>query len=90
MIRITRIKIFPFDVSTMGKQLRAFAEVDIDDEITIRGIKIIESKSGGLFIGFPSQKAKDGKFYDLIVPKNKSIATVIRDRIIDAYQNHLY
>ncbi len=88
MLRITRIKIFPFDVGALGKQTRAFAEVDIDDEITIKGIKIIESKNGGLFIGFPSQKGKDGRYHDLIVPRNSLIASVIRDRIIEAYRNH--
>lgn len=47
----------------------AFFDFKTDDEITIRGFRIV-SGAKGLFIASPSEKGKDGKYYDsIILPK---------------------
>ena len=63
-MKITAIKIYPFDFGSSQSPLRAYADVVLDDLILIKGFRIMVSKSGGLFVGIPSKKGKDGKYYD--------------------------
>ena len=53
--------------------------------------KIIESvinfaKSGGLFIGMPSKKGKDNKYYDQIEFKVNGFRYELQTRILEAYK----
>ena len=61
-MKITEIKIYPFDLGSSQSSLRAYADVVLDDLLVIKGFKILAAKSGGLFIGMPSKKGKDGKY----------------------------
>jgi stage V sporulation protein G len=86
-VEITRIRIFPFEQPGGQSKIRAYAEVDLDDALIIRGIRIIESKSGGLFIALPSAKTPRGDFRDLVIAKDKALAADMRDKIISAYKS---
>ncbi|MFA7421583.1 MAG: septation protein SpoVG family protein [Melioribacteraceae bacterium] len=44
----------------------AFFDFQTDDGILIKGFRIV-SGANGLFIASPSEKGKDGKYYDSIV-----------------------
>lgn len=55
--------------SDSGGKTAAFFDVQTDDEIIIKGFRIVNG-TNGLFISLPDQKGKDGKFYDtVILPK---------------------
>lgn len=49
-------KVFPFNGAGNTK---AFATLVIDDVVAVKGFKVVESRSGDLFVGFPSTKGKD-------------------------------
>tara|TARA_R110001583_G_scaffold129743_1_gene281583 strand:- start:2058 stop:2339 length:282 start_codon:yes stop_codon:yes gene_type:complete len=51
-------------VENMGK-LMAFFDIQTEDDFVIKGFKIVNG-SAGLFVGFPSNKNKDGEFFDTI------------------------
>lgn len=54
--------------STTSKTL-AFFDIQLDNEIIIKGFRIING-SKGLFISAPDEKGKDGKFHEtVILPK---------------------
>lgn len=44
----------------------AFFDFQTDDGILIKGFRIV-SGTNGLFIASPSEKGKDGKYYDSVV-----------------------
>jgi len=44
----------------------AFFDFQTDDGILIKGFRIV-SGANGLFIASPSEKGKDGKYYDSVV-----------------------
>ena len=47
----------------------AFFDIETEEEIIIKGFRIVNG-ANGLFVSFPDEKGKDGKFYDkVIVPK---------------------
>lgn len=87
MIRVTDVKIFPFDVGEPSSKVRAYAEVTLEDCLSIRGFKIVETESGGLFVGFPSRKGKDNEYHDWVIPTTPEYKKYLRDRIIEAYKN---
>lgn len=47
----------------------AFLDVQTNDGISIKGFRLV-SGANGLFLAAPSEKGKDGKFYDTVtLPK---------------------
>lgn len=84
-MNITSIKIYPFDTGIQQSSLRAYADVVFDDFLLIKGFKILVSKSGGLFIGMPSKKGKDGKYYNQVEFKNDDFISDLRSSILEAY-----
>lgn len=86
MLKITDIKIYPFDTGNIGGQVRGYADVTIEDALLLKGFKIIEAEKGGLFVGFPNQKTRDGKYKDLVIPLNNEIKEYLRKSIIDRYK----
>ncbi|MBC8283815.1 MAG: septation protein SpoVG family protein [Nitrospinae bacterium] len=85
-MNITSIKIYPFDAGIPQSSLRAYADVVLDDLLVIKGFKVLVAKSGGLFIGMPSQKGKDGKYYDQIEFKADDFQSELRARILESYK----
>lgn len=83
---ITAVKIYPFDHGGPESALRAYADVTFDGAILIKGFRVLAAKNGGLFVGFPSQKGKDGKFYDTVEFKSDSLQSALRLAILEAYK----
>ena len=46
-------------------KIRAFFDLETEDGFTLKGFKLVEG-SNGLFVGFPSQKDKEGEYNDTI------------------------
>ena len=63
-MKISRLN--PFDGSS---KTVAFFDVETEEGINIKGFTLVEG-TNGLFAGVPSDKGKDGKYYDRVyVPK---------------------
>ena len=82
---ITEVKIYPFDTGEPDSSMRAYADVTLDQAILIKGFRVMVSKSGGLFVGLPSKRGKDGKFYDLVQFKSESLLFNLRSAVLEAY-----
>jgi len=85
-MNVTSVKIYPFDAGISQGSLQAYADVVLDDSVLIRGFRILASKSGGLFIGMPSKKGKNGKYYDQVEFKTDALKSLLRNQILDAYK----
>ena len=85
-MEITGIRIYPFDTAASGGKIRAIADVDLDGCLTIKGIRILESKSGGLFLGMPSMKTRSGQYRDMVIFTDKEFAEKFRHLVIEAYK----
>ncbi len=85
-MNITAVKIYPFDSGEPDSSLRAYADVTLDEEILLKGFRVFASKNGGLFVGFPSKKGKDGKFYDTVEFKSETLQSNLRSAILEAYK----
>jgi stage V sporulation protein G len=88
IMEITSIKIIPFDTGTRGGKIRAVADVEFDNVLLVKGIRVLEGASGGLFLGMPSIRKRDGTYRDMVVLTEKSFSDDFRHQIIEAYRNY--
>jgi len=86
-MEITGVKIFPFEPGDLQKNLKAYAEITLDDALIIKGIKIFEKENGGIFITFPAIQGKDKTFHEIVIPKTSGIKKRIREAILKVYKN---
>lgn len=82
-IQISEIKIFP--IKNGQTKVRAFAQLVLNNCFKISGLRIIEGDNG-LFIGYPSEKGKDGKYYEVVHPINRKGVDVIQDSLLRQYE----
>ena len=72
-------------MSKGSSKIRAFAVVTFDDEFTVNAFKVVEGPNG-LFVGSPSQRGADGKFYNTIRMKRDSeINSEITEKVLAKY-----
>lgn len=88
MIEVTSVRVFPFDTAGMGGSIKAYAEVEINGSIILKGLRVLQTEAGGYFIGYPSQRARKNNFIDLIVP-DKEAAKLIREAIMTEFKKIL-
>lgn len=69
-------------------KLKAFASITLDNCFVIRGLKIIEGKSG-TFVAMPSRKRKDGEYQDIAHPINNEARAIMERVILRAYTEEL-
>ncbi len=86
-MEVTDIRIYPFDVGRRDQSIIAYAEVVIDHVLVIRGIRIIQSKSGGFFLGMPSVRTKTGEYRDIIMFKDRNVELHFREKVLESYRN---
>ena len=85
---ITAVKIYPFDSGEPDSSMKAYADVTFNDVVLIKGFRVLISKTGGLFVGFPSQKDKNGQFRDTVEFKSEELKFEVRSAILDAYKTY--
>jgi stage V sporulation protein G len=85
---ITAVKIYPFDSGEPDSSMRAYADVIFNDLILIKGFRVLTSKTGGLFVGLPSQKGKDGQFRDTVEFKSEELKSEVRSAILESYKTY--
>lgn len=76
-----KVKVSP--VKSSGNLL-ANASIEIEG-IVIKGFKLVEGRDND-FVSWPSQKGRDGKYYDQVFALNKDIRREVEDKILDEYE----
>ena len=59
------MKINRMNIGTTWGKTKAFFDIETEEGFGIKGFRIVEG-TNGLFVSFPSQKNKDGEYYDTI------------------------
>lgn len=90
-MEITTVTIYPFEQGESdqpGTHILAYADIVIDNQLLIKGFRIYRTKTGGLFVSYPAQKNRQGKYFDQVIPQTKETAALIRNQVLDAFQNY--
>ena len=85
-IEVTEVKIYPFDTTGIGGNVKAVASIKLNDILEIKDIKIVYSNNG-YFIQMPLKKTRTGEFVPIVNPLNKDLYLHIRRKILDAYKS---
>jgi len=70
------------------EKLKAFVNITFDDVFVVRGLKVIQGRSG-LFVCMPSRKLKDGSYKDIAHPIRNDFRQTLEDLILSRYQELL-
>ncbi len=65
--------------------LKAFADVSFAGVFIVKGLRVVEGKNG-LFVSMPSEKGKDGKWYDTAHPLTKEFRESLNEVVLEAYE----
>ena len=85
MARITSVVIRKYDKK--GNNLKAFANVTLDDQLVLTGIKVVMGNKG-LFISMPSNYSEsEDKYFDIFFPITADFREELQDAVIDAYKH---
>ena len=85
---ITHINIFPFKYKKGKIEVIAFVDITIEENLIIKGIRILKTKENGYFLSFPSQRHK-GEFIKTIDYKNSKYERYLRRKILDEYKSKI-
>jgi stage V sporulation protein G len=69
-------------------KLKAFASITLDNCFVIRGLKIIEGKTG-TFVAMPSRKRKDGEYQDIAHPINNEAREEMESIVLAEYRREV-
>lgn len=83
-MKITDVKIYP--VKNSDSTLKAFANITIDDEFVVKGLKIVEGKKG-VFLAMPSSKGADDQYYDDVFPVTADCREYLNTMVLGAYED---
>lgn len=85
-LEVTDIKVYPFDTTSAGGKIKAYAEVTFNSSLMVRGVKVVQGPGGGLFVAFPTQRDKEGHFHELIIPLDNATREMIRKKVLAEYK----
>jgi stage V sporulation protein G len=68
-----------------GSKIKAFFDIESQEGFLMKGFKIIDG-SKGLFISSPSEKDKDGKYWDRI-RFSAELTDTVNEKALAEYQN---
>ena len=75
-------RMYRFDTD---RPLKAFADIVVNDALLIKGIRVMDGKTG-LFVTMPSEQAKDQKWYDTVRCLTQEIRDQITNVVLKAYK----
>ena len=84
-LEVTDVKIYPFDTTGVGGNVKAVATIRINDILEIKDIKILYSNKG-YFIQMPTRKSRTGEFIPIVNPLSKELYLHIRRKVLDEYK----
>jgi DNA-binding cell septation regulator SpoVG len=85
-MKITAVRIFPFETREAGGRTVAYAEIEIDGGLLVRGLRVMESGSRGLFVGFPAQRVRRERLVELVTPLTREARRAVREAVIGEYK----
>lgn len=84
-IEVTDVRVFPVKEKKADSKLEAFASIVFGGVFCIKGIRIVNGKSGP-FVSFPQTKGtKEGEWLDLCFPVTKEFRDYISEKILSAW-----
>ena len=85
MTQDTKIEVVRLYRFENGGRVKAFCDLQIDDDYIIKGFKVVEGNEG-MFVGMPSEAGKNGRWFSTFLPLTDDVKNRIREAVITAYE----
>ena len=85
MTQDTKIEVVRLHRFENDGAVKAFCDVQFDDDYIIKGFRVVEGKEG-LFVGMPTEVGKNGKWYNTFQPLTNDVKNRLQDTVIRAYE----
>lgn len=68
-----------------GSSLKAFADVIINEQVLVKGVKVVKNRDGDLFVTMPKQQGKDGKWYETVRLLDEEAKQELQEIVLGAF-----
>ncbi|MDD5449449.1 MAG: SpoVG family protein [Candidatus Omnitrophica bacterium] len=82
LVKIEVDRLYRFD---NGGQLKAFADIVLAGQFSVRGFRVVDGKKG-LFVSMPSEIGKDGNWHDTFKPVTNEAKAELNRVVLEAYK----
>jgi len=81
----------PFKAKSGPTSLKAFADIVFNKQLVVCGMKVLLSKKGELFVGWPSKTTndKENPYRDIVYATDKDVRVAVSELILEAYENNI-
>ena len=79
MIEVARM--YRFD---NGGSLKAFADVIINGQVLVKGVRVADGRNG-LYVSMPSSQGKDSKWYSIVKILDDELKQELQQVVLEAY-----
>ena len=85
-LAVTSVQIFTFKDGPSLGHLRGLASIVLNDQIQIRGLRIMDGVNG-MFVGFPNDPFYKGEdFRSIVLPITRQLREHIENCVLEKYQ----
>ncbi|MCF0215608.1 MAG: septation protein SpoVG family protein [Fibrobacteraceae bacterium] len=85
-LAVTNVQVYPFKEGSNPGKARAYAAVILNDQIQLRGIRVMDGING-LFVAYPNDPFYKGEDYHTIYcPISRQLREHIENCILERYQ----
>ena len=67
-------------------RLEAYGSITLDGDFVINGIKVMRSKEGNLYVGYPSRRNQQGDYKDICYPMTQTLREDIHIKVMAKYE----
>ena len=88
-LAVTQVKVFPFKEEPSMGRMKGYANITLNDQFQIRGLRIMEGENG-LFVGYPNDPFYKGEDYrSVCFPTTRQLREHIETCVLEKYQASL-
>ncbi len=69
--------------------LKALATIVLDNQLAVRGMRVMARNDGGIFVSFPQKQRANGVYEDIAYPLNRELYRKISDAVVHEYNQKL-
>lgn len=67
-------------------RMEAYGSITLDGDFVINGIKVMRSKEGNLYVGYPSRRNQQGDYKDICYPMTQTLREDIHIKVMAKYE----
>ena len=84
-IEVTKVDVYPFNEGAYIGNVKAIANIVLNDQIQVRGIRVMDGECG-LFVGYPTDPFYKGEgFRNIVFPITSELRRHIEKSVLEKY-----